>query len=113
MTFIWIAASTVDALLPVTKIHPKLFDELGSGAGESTTKDNRFEYRGVAETDTSQGPAEVQSTEFGCATMVTCSYSPPYPMHIRSIDQDLPRKSGAKKSNRERAIGGQFAVLGV
>lgn len=38
---------------PVRKILPKLWYEPGSGAGESSIKNNWFEYRGVAETDTS------------------------------------------------------------
>lgn len=43
-------------LPPVRKILPKLWYEPGSGAGESTIKNNWFEYRGVAETDTSVQP---------------------------------------------------------
>lgn len=43
-------------LRPVRKILPKLLYEPGSGAGESTIKNNWFEYRGVAETDTSVQP---------------------------------------------------------
>lgn len=37
----------------IRKILPKLWYGPGSGVGESTIKNNWFEYRGAAETDTS------------------------------------------------------------
>ena len=43
-------------LPPIRKILPKLLYEPGSGAEESTIKNNWFGYWGVAETDTSVQP---------------------------------------------------------
>lgn len=43
-------------LRPVRMLLPKLWYEPGNGAGEAKIKNNRFEYRGVAETDDSVQP---------------------------------------------------------